>query len=101
MFGTTIDFTPANDSTVDFHGSRPSKADCLAIGWGYYTAVEQGDNKTLDQMLETHGGVLVRRSLRVFGNHAKRDGQKAVGQFAETLAAEIALVDDNNEQVAV
>lgn len=95
MFGTTVEFQAANDVEVYFYGARPSKDDCIVIGYNYFNAVAAADEKMMDKMLDDLGPVLVRRSLRAFANYAKRDGQPEVGKFVETLRNDITVVSAN------
>ena len=87
--GTVVEFTPAKDVAVEMRSSRPSKDECLVIGFNYYTAVAEGNEKEIAAMLKEHGGILLKRSLKVFGNYAARTKQGAVAKFADSLRSEI------------
>jgi hypothetical protein len=87
--GIVVLFVPEDESIV-FHPSRPSKSECIVIGMNYYNATGAPAD-TQHAMLEEHGGILVRRSLRAFANYAKRTGQPKVAKFAELLRNDIQL----------
>lgn len=85
-FDAAADFEDGD--TIVMRPSRPGKAEALAIGWAFYEASEPEQ----DALLAECGPVLVRRSLRVFANYAKRDGQREVADYAEMLRDEITVV---------
>lgn len=89
--GTVVTFT-AEDSNIVLRPSKVSRDECRLIGWGYYTAIADGDTKTQTAMLNTHGAILMRRSLLVFANYASRTNQPAVAKFAKGLRDEITAV---------
>lgn len=76
-----------NGDTIAFKGSRPGKAEALAIGWRYYEA----DDIERDEMLVEFGGRLLRRSLMAFSNYAARTAQPEVKAYALMLRDEITL----------
>lgn len=87
-YNTKIAFTAADDVDVEFKSARVSKVECLQIGHDYFAADEKGR----DEMLVTLGGVLVRRSLLIFGNWCRRNGQKPVGDFTiNTLRPDVVI----------
>lgn len=88
--GTVVTFTAAKDVDVALNAARPSKAECVLIGLAYFEAVE--NDKKMDALLDEHGPVLVRRSLRAFANYAKRTAQPEVAKFAEMLRDDIQVV---------
>lgn len=90
--GTVVEFTDgqefADGEVLTLVPSRPSKAAALQIGWEFYEA----DEPTQDALLDELGPVLVRRSLRAFGNYAARTGQRDVAEYAAMLRDEITVV---------
>jgi hypothetical protein len=85
-YNTKIAFTADSNVDVDFKSARVSKTDCLTVGHDYF----QANDKGRDEMLATLGGVLVRRSLLIFGNWCRRNDQKPVGDYVlNVLRAEI------------
>jgi hypothetical protein len=87
-YNTKINFTADKDVAVEFKPARVSKPECLSIGHDYF----QADDKGRDAMLETLGGVLVRRSLLIFGNWCRRNGQKPVGDYTlNVLRSEVVI----------
>lgn len=86
--GTVVEFVPDEGNDMDFTPSRPGKDECVQIGWSFYEA----DDAAQDAMLDELGPVLVRRSLRVFGNVAARTGQRDVAEYAAMLRAEITVL---------
>lgn len=89
---TTVAFTPAEGVEVELHASRPSKEEAIKLGWAYTEAASNGHGKVLDETLDAHGPVLVRRSLQAFANYSKRQGWKDVAEYAMALREEIKVV---------
>jgi hypothetical protein len=94
--GTVVEFVAAADVEIELNAARPSKSECIVIGMNYFQACE--NDKAMDEMLDTYGPVLVRRSLKAFANYAKRTNQGDVAKFAEGLRDDIKVV---NASVAV
>lgn len=86
--GTVVEFVPDDGVDLGFTPSRPGKDECVQIGWRFY----EGDDTAQAAMLDDLGPVLVRRSLRVFGNYASRTGQRDVAEYAATLRDEIKVL---------
>jgi hypothetical protein len=90
--GTVVEFVGSvefeDGETIVLTPSRPSKIEAIQIGWKFYEA----DEETQTAMLNDLGPVLVRRSLRVFGNYAARTGQRDVAEYAAMLRDEIKVV---------
>ena len=105
--GTVVEFAATADVDIVMKASRPSKDDCLVIGWAYFeaatrdgfgTVAEGGcrrDEADMDALLEEHDPILVRRSLKVFANYASRTGQREVAEYAALLRDEIKVVTGN------
>lgn len=88
MYATKMTFTADKDVAVEFKPARVSKPECLQIGHDYF----QANDKQRDEMLLVLGGVLVRRSLLIFGNWCRRNEQKPVGDYVlKVLRAEITI----------
>lgn len=90
---TTVSFTAADGVDIELHASRPSKDDAIKLGWLYAETATQKESG-LDDLLDTFGPVLIRRSLQAFANYSKRNAEfgKDVAAFAMTLRDEIKVV---------
>ena len=94
--GVVAEFTAHPGVDIVFTPSRPSKAECLQIAWLFYEA----SGPEQEAMLADFGGVLVRRSLRVFANYAARTGQREVAEYANELRDSITVVRDDDTEAA-
>jgi hypothetical protein len=100
--GTVVAFSAAAEfedgETIVLYPSRPSKAEALEIGFNYFEA--STSDKAMDAMLDEFGPVLIRRSLRTFANFAKRNSNKEVAAYCESLREDIKVVIERDAKTA-